>query len=86
MGNHEYCVDCGVSDFHFGRPCNPKLVAKEQERQRVIDAIVVTHEQRALEVVSELKRLGYPAEIGNYGDIVISKWDLKVPGSRPNVP
>ena len=27
MGNHEYCVDCGESDFHYGRDCDPKKKA-----------------------------------------------------------
>jgi hypothetical protein len=24
MGNHEFCVECGASDFHYGRECDPK--------------------------------------------------------------
>lgn len=28
MGNHEYCVDCGMNDFHHGKPCLPEHVAK----------------------------------------------------------
>lgn len=43
MGNHEYCVDCGENDFHYGRPCNPEKVAvvqaEKQKRQKKSEAI-----------------------------------------------
>lgn len=28
MSNHEFCVDCGLNDYHQGRPCRPADVAE----------------------------------------------------------
>lgn len=28
MGNHEWCVDCNISNNHTGRPCDPADIAK----------------------------------------------------------
>lgn len=33
MGNHEFCTECGESDFHHGRPCDPVKKATYQARQ-----------------------------------------------------
>lgn len=33
MGNHEYCVECGENDYHYGQPCDPKKVAKMKREQ-----------------------------------------------------
>lgn len=60
MGNHEYCVNCGESDFHYGRKCNPKLVAQRiaKEKQEFED-----HEARVDFVVEKLKHAGIPFTI-----------------------
>jgi hypothetical protein len=34
MGNHEYCGNCGESDFHYGRPCDPARVAIREARDK----------------------------------------------------
>lgn len=38
MGNHEWCVECEESDFHYGRDCNPikkaKVAAKNAQQKR----------------------------------------------------
>lgn len=33
MGNHEFCSKCHDDDFHYGRPCNPELLAKVQQEK-----------------------------------------------------
>ena len=35
MGNHEYCTECGATDFHLGRPCDPKRKAEYQKKYPV---------------------------------------------------
>lgn len=76
MGNHEYCTDCGASDFHFGRPCNPERLAKETARKKEIEDRTVRLNEAAARVCKELVGLGYPAKIGEYGHVVIEKWNL----------
>lgn len=43
MGNHEYCLGCGASDFHNGESCKEaypeKWAAKEKERRAKQDVI-----------------------------------------------
>lgn len=77
MGNHEYCMDCGASDFHHGRPCNPERLAAEQTRQQEIKDRVKSLDKSAERVCAALVALGYPAKIGQFGHIVLEKWDLK---------
>jgi hypothetical protein len=77
MGNHEYCVDCGASDFHLGSPCEPELLAAEQSRQKAAKAYIERKDRAAKRVCAELLKLGYPARIGNCGHVIIEKWDLK---------
>lgn len=62
MGNHEFCVDCGASDFHNGEPCdpvkkfhyqnrgNPKKLTAYQKRKAIAKA------QEAKEWLAKLKR------------------------------
>jgi hypothetical protein len=33
MGNHEFCTECGESDFHYGVSCNPEKRQKYQHEQ-----------------------------------------------------
>ena len=56
MGNHEYCSNCGESDFHRGQPCDPAKVAARQETGRLAQA---KHEEQ----VSRAKRLLHDAQI-----------------------
>lgn len=49
MGNHEYCVDCGESDYHHGSPCNPAKKAAMQVRNDEI-------ERRRQRRVSKIKK------------------------------
>jgi len=76
MGNHEYCTECGASDFHYGQPCNPKRLAKQKAHDKACADRVKRWEAAAERVCKELLARGYPAKIGNYGHVVIEKWDL----------
>ena len=76
MGHHEYCVDCGLSSFHHGKPCPPDAYARQQAENRVIEAQILKADTAALKTVKRLKKLGYEAEIGEYGNVRISKWSL----------
>ena len=35
MGNHEYCVDCGASDFHHGQTCQEAYPEGYAETQKL---------------------------------------------------
>jgi len=48
MGNHEFCTECGASDFHYGRPCDPKRKKEHQEKQRRAKENYETLRQSAL--------------------------------------
>lgn len=41
MGNHEFCIKCGESDFHIGRACEPGTI--EQYRSRGTMGSVPAH-------------------------------------------
>jgi hypothetical protein len=36
VGNHEFCVECGESDFHRGEPCDPAVKAAYQALRKAI--------------------------------------------------
>jgi hypothetical protein len=76
MGNHEYCVDCGLSSFHFGEPCPPEAYARQQAENKAIEVRISKADALALKTIKHLKTLGYKAELGSYGDVEISKWSL----------
>lgn len=78
MGNHEFCGECGASDFHYNRPCDPATKAKYQARQRKIERRVQQAEAAARNAAKKLRALGYEAEIDQYGDITIDKWSFHV--------
>ncbi len=73
MGNHEYCVDCGESDFHLHRGCDPVKVARKQESERV------RLEQKARcidKMVERLNAAGIPFRLDNVGRAIINPWDF----------
>jgi predicted nucleic acid-binding Zn-ribbon protein len=46
MGNHEFCTECGASDFHHGRECDPKRKAEYEARnQKAIEEAVQRRNQ-----------------------------------------
>jgi len=82
MGNHEYCMECGESDFHRGRPCDPKkLVKKDRER-----AEQKAYEQQltvaAKVLQKELEANGH--KVYNEGTH-IEVWP-RLPGEKPRKP
>jgi len=76
MGNHEYCVDCGESDFHYGRPCDPDKLAAEKERNRLNEERSQRLDEKAKRIVDALVAKGLPAEINHYRNVEIVKWHL----------
>lgn len=76
MGNHEFCTDCGASDYHLGSDCNPKEKAAYQAGLKAVADYATLHDSKAKKLVKKLKSQGIPAKIGAYGSIEISKWDL----------
>lgn len=79
MGNHEYCVDCGASDFHWGRTCQeayPEGYRETQARKRKQKEKETRQREKAKQVVSRLKKLGYKAERNAYGHVQIPYWTL----------
>ncbi len=39
MGNHEYCPDCGASDFHIGEPCNENDLRRHRAAGQMQEAV-----------------------------------------------
>jgi hypothetical protein len=76
MGNHEYCEECGASDFHYNKPCNPERKAKFQAEQDKLYAREQQAEKAAKKAVKKLQKLGYKAKTDQYGNIVIDKWSF----------
>ncbi|MES2213684.1 MAG: hypothetical protein V4473_02490 [Patescibacteria group bacterium] len=76
MGNHEYCEECGESNFHYNRPCDPERKAKYQREIEQKKEREVRGKQAAVSALKKLKKLGYEGEIDQHGDIRISKYSL----------
>jgi hypothetical protein len=69
MGNHEYCVDCGESDFHHHRPCNPKKVADRlaaKEHNRVV------REENIARMNAFFANHGVPYTLDKFGNAIVS--------------
>jgi hypothetical protein len=52
MGNHEFCPQCEQSDFHFGRPCDPKDLAEVAKRKQPDPALVEAARPEYVEYVA----------------------------------
>lgn len=82
MGNHEYCGECGESDFHWGRSCDPKKLAKKQQERAKQKAYEreLTIAARALQ--KDLEKLGHRV----YNERThIEVWP-RLPGEKPYKP
>ena len=55
MGNHEFCTECGESDFHFGRSCNEKKRKEYQARKKAEKDDFKSRHERTLELLRELR-------------------------------
>jgi len=72
MGNHEYCEDCGASDFHHGRPCDPtRKAAFEAEKVQNAARQKAAREKLAV-LATELNSRGYQAEFNVYGTLQVN--------------
>jgi hypothetical protein len=76
MGNHEYCDECGASDFHFGRECNPERKAKHQKEREEIRKRNENYDRLTESTIKELRNLGFKAKKNQYGNIEIARYDL----------
>lgn len=76
MGNHEYCSECGESDFHYNQPCDPETKRKHKLNENITEEKYQKALTKALEICEQLVRMGYAAKINSLGDVVISKWSL----------
>lgn len=76
MGNHEYCEECGASDFHYGRPCNPIRKATHQSEKAAIKNREKRAEAAAISTAQTLRNLGFEVEIDGIGNIKIDKYSL----------
>lgn len=80
MGNHEYCTGCGQSDYHFGQTCEEAYPEKYEAHQKYLKHVQEQERQQETRVKAtceELQKLGYAAKVGQYGHVVIYRWDLK---------
>ena len=82
MGNHEFCEDCGESDFHLHRPCDPKKVAA-----RKAEAKKQGEEQQQCigKMKLELEKAGIKYRLDRYGNAIVSYSDFKVE-PKPEAP
>ena len=55
MGNHEFCTECGESDFHWGRPCNEKKRKEQQDRRQSAKNNRIKRHERTLELLRALR-------------------------------
>jgi hypothetical protein len=76
MGNHEYCTECGLSSFHYGKPCPAEAYEKHQADKRKQEAREQAADKAAAKLMGTLKDMGYEAEINYYGHVQIEKWSL----------
>ena len=82
MGNHEYCPDCGESDFHYERPCNPIKKALMNRKKREAESA----KQEQMEylknvVIPELAKLHITAEMTRLG-IEVRYWNVDMEAVR----
>lgn len=75
MGNHEYCTECGASDFHDGRPCNPDRLAKNKVQKELDDA---RHASLVSVMRSSLDKAGIPYEIDQYGNATVRPSSFRI--------
>lgn len=78
MGNHEYCTDCGLSSFHYGKPCPPKAYARHQKLKLEIEEYNAKLNKAARALCDKLKAEGLPAKLNEYGHVFISKFDIRI--------
>lgn len=54
MGNHEYCEDCGESDFHLHWPCDPVKLAKKKREEEDWEEKKKDAKSKAKDIVGKL--------------------------------
>jgi hypothetical protein len=67
MGNHEYCIDCGESDFHHGRPCDPVKVARIKAEKEAANRIM---ENKKTNTLTRLRQAGFH-DFGRIGPVSV---------------
>ena len=77
MGNHEYCEECGASDFHLGRTCQeayPKKYIEMQEAKRKDEERKQRLLPKFLAFKQELQSRGIRFWGGNSEDTISISW------------
>lgn len=79
MGNHEYCSSCGESDFHYGYPCDPKKLARQQKER-------AAQKERQEKLIIQAEILERELELEGHWVINdgthLTVWP-KIPGEKP---
>lgn len=66
MGNHEYCLDCGASDFHYGKPCDPARKAKHDAEEKAMEDARKLRLSKLKELIPLLTGMDYEAKLNEY--------------------
>lgn len=69
MGNHEYCEDCGESNFHLNRPCDPAKVAARKKQSARAEK---TKQGCINRMKSALADAGINYTLDSYGNAIVS--------------
>jgi hypothetical protein len=64
MANHEMCPDCGASNRHPYRECDPRLLAEHQAWEARILERQLRAEAAAKALLERLLKEGLPARLG----------------------
>lgn len=71
MGNHEFCLECGDSDFHYHRPCNPERKKVWQEKARWEEKREKEREEKLETLKVELDKKGFYTYLSDIGLVVV---------------
>ena len=75
MGNHEYCTECELNDFHYGQPCPEWALKAARKRRAKVEASNKKRNDKLKRIYQKLLSEGYPVKL-EATSIVISQWDL----------
>lgn len=79
MGNHEFCEDCHINNFHHGEPCDPtkKAIVELEKLERANRK--KWQRERMEEICTNLKLQGLPAHFDrDLHAVVIRGYDLNL--------
>lgn len=74
MGNHEYCGECGASDFHYNRPCNPKTKAAFQAELEKHELAVAARKKTVADLAEAIMKVFPQAKFTIQDGHAMLKW------------